>query len=82
MLYSEKYPNANPRGSYEYGNYIYGKESSCYICGKPTNFIEVNADAHICSEECDKKFYDDMFLAEMKRKSNTGFYIPMKKERI
>ena len=62
MLFSEKYPNATPSGTYEYDNYIYSKKAdNCYVCGKLTHFVEINAGAHICSEECDDEFYFQMF---------------------
>lgn len=67
MLFSEKYPKANYDNEYENHNYIYGKPDNCYMCGRITNFIEKNTGAHICSEDCDEKFYSEMFKAEMKK---------------
>jgi len=44
-------------------NFIIGKKNKpCWICGKPTNKIEINYEAHICSSECekiaDKRYWD------------------------
>lgn len=35
-------------------------EKPCLICGSPTEFIEINYEAHLCSEEC---------VAEMDRRA-------------
>ena len=51
MLFSEKYPYPNEVDTYEYGNYIWTpKEGNCHICGKPTYFVEINAECYMCSE--------------------------------
>jgi hypothetical protein len=61
MLFEEKYPNANYTDWYENGNYMCARiPGHCYICGKITRFVELNAEAYICSEESDKTFYDGM----------------------
>lgn len=44
-------------------NFIIAKENKpCWICGKPTNKIEINYEARICSCECekiaDKRYWD------------------------
>lgn len=68
MLFSDKYPKANEHEEYENGNYIWShKADNCYICGKLTHFIEVNAGAHICSEECDDEFYFQMFAQAIEK---------------
>jgi hypothetical protein len=64
MIFANKYPEAKENILYEYGNYMWSpKADNCYMCGRLTHFIEVNVQAHICSEECDEKFYDEMFAA-------------------
>lgn len=68
MLFSKKYPNANTKDSYEHGHYIYSdKADNCYMCGRLTHFIELNIEGYICSEECDKAFYDEMFKHALKK---------------
>ena len=67
MKYEDKYPNAHPGDICEFGNYIVSKKrDNCYICGFLTNFVDVNSEAHICSEECDKAFYDEFFKKAIK----------------
>ena len=61
MLFSEKYPNANSSVIYKC-NYIYtSKPGKCCMCGRLTHFIEINAEDFFCSEECDEKFYNEIF---------------------
>ena len=45
------------------------KECECFICHEPTKFVELNAEAHFCSDECVDEFYKQMF--EAMRKSET-----------
>ena len=67
MLFSDKYPKADKWGSYEHGNYTYKELSdNCYVCGQMTHFVETNSGAYICSDECDEKFYDEIFKQAMK----------------
>ena len=48
-------------------NYIISKEyKPCWICGKATNKIEINYEAHICSSECEK-IADKRYLDALKR---------------
>ena len=68
MKFDTKYPNANDREYYEYRNYIWvRKPDNCYICGQLTHFVELNAETYICSEECDEKFYSEMFKNAIKK---------------
>lgn len=67
MLFSEKYPNANPNGTYEHGNYIYSaSRDNCYLCGRITHFVESNMQCYVCSEECDEALYIQVFKEAMK----------------
>lgn len=62
MLYCDKYPEANENEEYAGGNYIWTpKADNCYICGRMTHFVEINAGCYICSEECDDEFYFQMY---------------------
>jgi len=68
MLFSDKYPEANERKEYEHGNYIWNKNAdNCYVCGRMTHFIEQGSKTYICSEECDEKFYDEIFIQAIKK---------------
>lgn len=66
MKYAEKYPNAtsawNSRMSdLEKEGLLYtDKSEPCLLCKEPTHFIDIASEAPFCSEECMKKFYDDM----------------------
>ena len=74
MLFSEKYPEANSKENYEHDNYIYSdKADNCYVCGRLTHFVEINAGCHICSEECDDEFYFQMFAHALKQDNLTDF---------
>jgi len=33
------------------------EESICFMCNRPTKFIEVYSEAHFCSDECVEAFY-------------------------
>ena len=62
MLFEEKYPDANEQEQYEGGNYIWvPKADNCYVCGRLTHFVEINLGAHMCSPECEEKFFYDAF---------------------
>lgn len=74
MLYSEKYPEASVNDTFECGNYIYSeKADNCYICGRLTHFVEINAGAHICSEECDEEFYFQMYAQAINKEHILDF---------
>lgn len=61
MLYDEKYKGMKPVE--EARNIIYGhKERPCIICGRMTRYIEINYEAHFCSEECLKEM-DKTYLS-------------------
>ena len=61
MLYADKYPDMDAITD-ERDGIIRGFSSSpCYICGKPSQYIELNYEATFCSEEC---------LAEMDLRSD------------
>ena len=45
------------------GNYIISNNiRPCCVCGRPTNFVEVNYESFVCSKECevelDKEYQD------------------------
>lgn len=74
MLFNDKYPEANAEEEYEYGNYIWTDQTdNCYMCGRLTHFVEINAGAYICSEECDEKFYFEMFSQALNKNNIIDF---------
>jgi hypothetical protein len=56
MLFSEKYADLSVDN-------LVGKDGiirseyvcMCEACGRPCSFIDVNAEAYVCSEECQEK---------------------------
>lgn len=73
MLFSEKYPEAIPNQEFENGNYFYAeKADNCYMCGKLTHFVEMNAETYICSEECDGDFYFQIFSHAINQNNNNN----------
>lgn len=41
-------------------DYILSKQlKPCMVCGKLTNQIEVCSEGYLCSDECNKKWYQD-----------------------
>ena len=61
MKYSQKYPCANPIQMVEDTIMCGCKLDSCYVCGMLTNFIDIDFEAHICSEECEEKLVNEFF---------------------
>ena len=45
------------------------EEHECCMCHEPTKFVELDAEAYFCSDECVDAFYEQMF--EAMRKSET-----------
>lgn len=54
MMFSEKYPHMRPIVD-EKNNIMRGDPAPCSICGRWTEYIEINYEAHFCSEECLRK---------------------------
>ena len=43
---------------------IYSKNrGNCYICRKETNFIDIDFECYICSEECEHQMSEDYMTA-------------------
>ena len=52
MLFSSKYPNMKPIIE-ERNNIIRAKEKGyCCVCGRPTEYVEINYEGYFCSDEC------------------------------
>lgn len=53
MKYRDKYPDMIPISCCMPDNIMRGfSPKPCIMCGEPTEYIEVNYEAHFCSEEC------------------------------
>ena len=65
MKYIDKFPNMHPIED-EIEGIIRGHHSKpCCMCGKMTEYIDINAEGYICSEECRREFYKE-YLSCMK----------------
>ena len=68
MLFEDKYPDAKEGETYNGDNYIWTpKADNCYMCGRLTHFVELNAGCHMCSEECDENFYFDFLKQSLQK---------------
>lgn len=62
MKFKDKYPNMKPIEDEE-GGVIRGRKlEPCYTCGRLTEYIDICAEGHVCSEECMDIFYDRMMF--------------------
>lgn len=60
MKFKIKYPTMVPLVD-EIGGIIRGVESGpCCVCGELTDFVEINAEVYLCSEECEDAMYKDL----------------------
>ena len=58
MKFKEKYPNAI-NGEMVESTLLVGDSNNCIMCGKLTPFIDIDFEAHVCSDECmDKLLFD------------------------
>ena len=66
MKFSEKYPNMRPIVDEAPNGIIRGYEKKpCWNCGELTEYIDIDFEAHLCSEECQRQKnleYIDAFL--------------------
>ncbi len=67
MKYSQKYPNAEPLQMVDATIMCGRKADNCACCGEMTNFIDIDFEANICSEECEEAFINEFFKYAMKR---------------
>ena len=57
MKFSEKYPGRGHLEEVDIGIMrVNGSPHRCCVCGKLTNYIEINYEAPFCSEECLRAF--------------------------
>ena len=66
MKFIDKYPNMKPIIDEAPNGIIRGYEKKpCWNCGELTEYIDINFEAHLCSEECQRQKnleYIDAFL--------------------
>lgn len=62
MKFIEKYPSMKAVAEVK-DCIMRGGTSPCAICGDLTEFVEINYEAHICSDECLDKMEADKELA-------------------
>ena len=66
MKYNIKYPNARPMQEVEATIMKAHKPDNCHWCGAMTDFIDMDFETYICSEECDEALADEFFRHAMK----------------
>lgn len=59
MKFSEKYPHMKPIGDEEDGMIRGRRAEPCFVCGCPTEYVEICSEAHFCSDECLNEFYTE-----------------------
>ena len=64
MKYADKFPDMKPILDVCENMIRGGDTKPCLICGSPTEYIEINYEARLCSEEC---------VAEMDRRADDAF---------
>ena len=64
MKYADKFPDMKPISDVCEGMIRGGDMKPCIVCGRPTEFIEINYEGRLCSEEC---------VAEMDRRASEAF---------
>lgn len=56
MKFSEKYKDVPVMGLGDNTYLRVEEKRPCIVCGSPTQFVEINYDARLCSEECEHAF--------------------------
>lgn len=65
MKFIDKYSTMKPIAE-EHNGIMRGRGmAKCCICHQPTDFIEINYEAYICSDECLNKM-DDLYFEALK----------------
>ena len=65
MKFIDKYPTMKPIAEERNGIMRGRGIAKCCICHQPTDFIEINYEAYICSDECLNKM-DDLYFDALK----------------
>lgn len=64
MKYIDLYPNLEPifeEANDPYANVILGSEDKpCHSCKDLTKYVDIDYEAHFCSQECLKKFEESL----------------------
>lgn len=66
MKFIDKYSTMKPLAEEHNGVMRGCGIAKCYICHQPTEFIEINYEAYICSDECLNKL-DDLYFEALER---------------
>ena len=66
MKFTDKYSDMKPIDDVCNGIMRGTEMKPCLICNDPTEYIEINYEAHFCSEECVKKM-DATYFEECKK---------------
>ena len=63
MKYADQYPNAEPLEMVSMSIMRGRKCDNCCHCGRLTNFIDIDFEAYVCSEECDEALTNEWMAA-------------------
>jgi len=75
LRFEKKYPNPEHLKVYKEGVMWYnGRPGKCWNCNKPTQWIDIDFQAHLCSEECAIIKWREYEIA-MKRLYEKGYYL-------
>lgn len=61
MKFKDKFSNMIPIVDESHGIMRGRKKGHCGYCGTLTDFIDIDAEAYFCSEECMQKFYAELW---------------------
>ena len=61
MKYNDKYPDAEYLDMVDQTIMKSTIKDNCYNCGELTNFIDIDFECHVCSEECEDEILDQFF---------------------
>ena len=67
MKYSQKYPNAEHLQMLDATIMYHKNPGTCANCGMLTNFIDVDFECHVCSEECEEVLINEFFRNAVRR---------------
>lgn len=69
MKFADKYPSVKPIEWEGVEGIIRGRVAEpCWHCKEPTEFVDIDFQAHLCSDECQKAKWDE-YCAAYKEKA-------------
>lgn len=73
MKFKDKYPHMKPIVDEAPNGVIRGYDAlPCAICNEDTEYVDINFECHICSDECQEKMDRDYIDACLKHMDDNG----------